>query len=152
MLTCTFAGHREVFHKGIDKKLLKTLKQLAKLDSEFCFYFGGMGDFDSMCVSAVLELMCLYRQKKFRMVLVAPYMTKHLNDFRECYEMLYDEIIIPGESAEVYFKRSIFARNRWMADQSEYMIAYVHRDFGGAYDTMKYAEGKGVKVINLVGE
>lgn len=150
MITCTFAGHREIFHKGIDQKLTAELEKLLRLDSEFLFYFGEMGEFDSLCINTVWQLMRDNPEKSIRMVLVMPYMTKQLNFMREYYQSVFHEVIIPGESAEVHFKRAIFTRNRWMVDHSQYLIAYVHRNFGGAFETVKYAMGKNVDVLNLL--
>lgn len=43
---------------------------------------------------------------------------------------MYDEVYVPGELAGVHPKSAITKRNRLMVDQSQYLIAYVHRDFG----------------------
>lgn len=40
-------------------------------------------------------------------------------------------------------------RNRWMVDRADCLIAYLFRDYGGAYETVKYAKKQGKPVINL---
>ena len=36
-----------------------------------------------------------------------------------------------------------------MVDRADCLIAYLFRDFGGAYETIKYAKNQGKPVINL---
>ena len=49
----------------------------------------------------------------------------------------------------VHYKAAIKKRNRWMVDQADKILAYVYRDFGGAFDTIKYALRTGKPVLNL---
>ena len=52
---------------------------------------------------------------------------------------LYDDIIIPTELAGVYYKSAIKKRNRWLVDHSDFIIGYTIRNYGGAYEAIKYA-------------
>ena len=61
----------------------------------------------------------------------------------------FDDILIPAELADIHYKRAIPARNRWLVDNSDYLIAMVWRDFGGAYTTLRYAQKQGKKIILL---
>lgn len=72
-----------------------------------------------------------------------------LNEYKEIYENDYDEIIIPSELAGVHPKSAITKRNRWMVDKSELIICYIQRDFGGAFDTIKYANRQSKIIIEL---
>ena len=149
MTACTFAGHREVYQAGVESKIEKTVCQLLQTDHEFIFYTGGMGSFDDMCSSAVRAAKRHHSGLNISLSLVLPYMSNRLNTEKEYYHSLYDEIIIPAELADVHYRSAIKMRNRWMVDQAVHVIAYVHRDFGGAHDTMKYARRQGKSVINL---
>lgn len=62
---------------------------------------------------------------------------------------MYDEVIVPMELAGVHYKSAITKRNRWMVDASQVLIAFVYRDHGGAYSTLRYAQKKNLQVINL---
>lgn len=75
-------------------------------------------------------------------------MTK-VNTDKDSYKNLYDDIIIPMELSDAHYKSAITKRNRWIIDRSDCLIAYVYRDFGGAYTTMKYAYHKKKEIINL---
>ena len=149
MLCCSFAGHRDVFVPEIDRKIAEALDTIIENDDRFVFYTGGMGEFDGKCASAVRAAKHRFPAKQIRLVLVLPYMTGNVNTDKHYLETAYDEVMIPIELADVHPKAAIQKRNRWMVDRSDILLACVYRDFGGAYDTMKYALHKGVKVINL---
>ena len=76
-------------------------------------------------------------------------MSNQLNVEKKYYESLYDEIILPAELINVHYKAAIPLRNRWMVNQSDFVIAYVSRRFGGAYTTYQYAQKLGKPIINL---
>lgn len=150
MKYCTFAGHREVFVSEIADKIDSEIEKILMKDNAFAFFCGGMGEFDSMCAGAVRSAKRMNRDKNIRLILVCPYMSDSLNKYKEYYETDYDDIIIPEEILESHYKSAITKRNRWMIDNSDYLIAYVRKDYGGAYNTLKYAQKKeGLTVINL---
>lgn len=78
------------------------------------------------------------------MILVLPY---HVKD-EKYYEEFYDEVILPLEE-KTHFKAALTKRNEWLVDNSDLLIAYVENSMGGAYNTLKYAEKKGVRIINI---
>ena len=108
-----------------------------------------MGEIDGLCARVVRSAQRRHPHLDIRLALVLPYMTNRLNKDKLYYETSYDEIIIPEEFAGVHYKGAIKKRNRWMVDKSQYVIAYIHRNFGGALETMNYAQMQGKNVINL---
>ncbi len=149
MTTCTFAGHKEVYQSGVEQRLTETLDKILATDDEFVFYNGGMGSFDGMCATAVKAAKRRYPDKKITLILVQPYMSNSLNTYKEYYEQRYDEILIPAELDGVHYKSAIGKRNRWMVDNSQYLIAFVYRSFGGALTTLRYAERLKKQVFNI---
>lgn len=149
MVSCAFAGHREVYGANVDALLKVTIENLLKKDISFTFYTGDMGEFDQLCSSAVRTAKRQHPALDIRLIAVLPYMMTRINAYKVQYECLYDEIIIPTELSEIHYKSAIAARNRWMVERSDYLIAYVYRDFGGAYTTLKYAQQVGKEIINL---
>lgn len=149
MLCATFAGHRSPLLPGVERKLETVLEWLLEKDDQLLFYVGGMGEFDECCAASVRAAKSRHGEKKIQIILVLPYMTNKLNTDRIYYESSYDDVMIPFELSEAHWKAAIRKRNRWMVDRSNFLIAYVYRDFGGAYDTICYARRKGVPVINL---
>ena len=152
MTVCTFAGHREVYQANIADKLDEAISRIIKNDDCFRFLVGGMGDFDGMCSSAVRRAKRNYPNKQISLELILPYLTQELNENKSYYEISYDDVVVPIELAGVHYKSVITKRNRWMVDKSDWMIAFVYRDFGGAYTSLRYAEKKGLQIINLAKE
>ena len=62
---------------------------------------------------------------------------------------MYDEIIIPDCVINSHYKSAISVRNRWMVENSDIILSYIHRNFGGAFTAVKYAVRLNKKVINL---
>lgn len=61
---------------------------------------------------------------------------------------LYDYIVYP--SLEKFpLKFAIKYRHMYMVDCAEWVISYVVQNYGGAYNTYKYAEKKNKKIYNL---
>lgn len=147
---CTFIGHSFVFSATVENRLKDEIEAyLAGID-EASFYVGGRGEFDGMAAAAVRVAKARHKDKKIQLYLIEPYFHAGLNRDKDFNEKLYDGIIIPQELIGVHPKAAIHKRNRWMCDQAELLIAFVCRDFGGAYETLQYAERKGnIRIINL---
>ena len=56
VLSCTFAGHREVYEKDAAAKIECAVHQLIEKDERFCFYTGGMGEFGCMCERTIRRI------------------------------------------------------------------------------------------------
>ena len=76
------------------------------------------------------------------MVLVQPYPRKIEG------EDLYDEVFIPEELRTLPPKAAIPARNRWLVEHSQHIVAYVRRD-GGAATTLRLALARGLTLHEL---
>ena len=149
MTVCTFAGHREVFLSYVNQDIDNALSELVQSEDDYMFYSDGMGDFDFMCEAAVRRLKKRCPHLNIRLNLVLPYMTNQINRDKDYYESRFDDIIIPMDLMGVHYKAAIKKRNRWMVDQADKILAYVYRDLGGAFDTIKYALHTGKPVLNL---
>lgn len=149
MISCTFAGHREVYDCRLDNLLELTIENILKKDNSFVFYCGDMGEFDKMCSVAVRTAKRRHPELDIKLMLVLPHMMSKINTDKYFYENLYDEVIIPIELSDVHYKSAITKRNRWIVDESDFLIAYVYKEYGGAYTTLKYACRKKKEIINL---
>ena len=147
---CTFAGHSLVCAPYIEQRLENEIEAFLSDIDKASFYVGGRGEFDSMAAAAVRAAKAHHKDKKIQLYLIEPYFHAGLNRDKEYNEKMYDGIIIPQELIGVHPKAAIQKRNRWMCDQADCLISYVQRDFGGAYQTLKYAKQKGdIRIINL---
>ena len=87
-------------------------------------------------------------ENSIRLILALPYMRERINRNRGFYTSFYDEIVVPCDTS-AYSKGAFSLCNRWKVDRSDFVISFVTKSFGGAFETVKYAEKKGKKVINL---
>lgn len=152
MIGCTFAGHRDV--TGISVSDIMAVLETIILESDEgieCFV-GGMGKFDELSASAVRVLKRKYKSRKINLVLVLPYMQQKINEDKAYYEMMYDEIIVQSHLDGVHYKKAIVLRNRWMVEQSKYVIAMVQHRYGGAFATLQFAEKNKKVIFNLLND
>lgn len=149
VISCTFAGHRKVYDHNVKSSIEIAIENILKKDHSFVFYSGDMGEFDKMCSTAVRTAKRRHPELDIKLLAVLPYMMTKVNTEKDSYKNLYDDIIIPMELSRAHYKSAITKRNRWIVDRSDFLIAYVYRDFGGAYATLKYACRKKKEIINL---
>jgi len=141
--TVVFIGHSECY--GIDKeKLTETIENLIT-DGFDTFLNGGKGLFDSACGEIVYKLKQKYPEIKN--YLIVPYVNNYVAK-KEC----FDEIIYPEELSTTHYKAKIQKRNRYMIEKSSVAVCYVNHSWGGAAQSYKLAERKGLKIINLAKE
>ena len=140
---CCGFGHREIFG-NITEKIVTAVKKAAEQGCEL-FYTGAMGEFDEIFSSAVRIMKKTY--PNIKLVYVKPYLTKEINESRDYFYSLYDDIIIPTELADIHYKTVITKRNQWIIDKCDVVIGYTIRDYGGAYKAIGYAKKKGKEII-----
>ena len=145
-LSCCGFGHR-VLLLDVEKPLREVLERLVTERGATVFYTGGMGEFDELFARTVRSMK--RTDPRLRLVLVMPYLTRELSSEKAYYEDRYDEILIPAELDSVHPKAAIGLRNRWMVDRSDFVIAALHRDFGGAAEAVRYAERIGKEVVRV---
>lgn len=139
MSVCTFFGHRDTSWK-LEEELCGLLRKLILSTDIDMFYIGNQGDFDKIALSAVKKMQTEFLHIKYYIVL-AYLPTKSKID---------EENTLYPEGLENVPKRfAINSRNKWLVDNSEYVITCVSRNFGGAAKFKEYAERKNKKVIEL---
>lgn len=134
----TFCGHREVPEPEIVSAWLhETVEGLINEGTDR-FYLGGYGRFDALAAAVVREQK--ERHPEIRSVLVLPYLDREYDADR------YDETLYPPlESTPRRF--AISKRNEYMIDGADCVIAYVVHDFGGAYNSLCYAQRKHKRIV-----
>ena len=145
----TFAGHSSVSSPQKVKKIVKEQIQSSIVGAELVTcYIGGYGDFDDICACACRELKQKYGN--IEIIYVTPYMNssqmakiKDMQRFGLCDGSTYPPI------EKVPLRFAIAKRNEWMIKESDLVIAYVNREYGGAYKSFRVAKRKGKKIINI---
>lgn len=144
--SCTFAGHSTA-PETLKNELIAAVTDLIENQGVTTFYVGNHGRFDSLSASAVRAVK--QSHKDIRLILVVPKMSSTIDNNKDYYSDMYDEILIPAESDAAHYKAMITVRNRWMVDNSDYIITYIRREHGGAYNTYKYAKKQNISIISL---
>jgi len=146
MKACCGFGHRNVFENICDR--LDNAVETAIQQGCEIFYTGAMGEFDGLFSSSVHAAKKKYPHIK--LICVKPYFTNNINTDRDYYNAMYDDVIIPPEIIGVHYKSAIKARNQWMIDNSDIVLVYTVRDYGGAYEARKYSDRNNKQIITLV--
>ena len=143
MKSCCGFGHRNVFENigdRLDSAVEAVIQQGCKV-----FYTGAMGEFDSLFSSAVRK--AKKSHPHIMLICVKPYFTNDINIDRDYYAAMYDDVIIPPELIGVHYKAAIKARNRWMIDNSDVILIYTVRNYGGACEAKRYAQHENKAII-----
>lgn len=134
----TFCGHRDVFDpEAVSAWLNVTIEGLIREGAD-CFYLGGYGQFDALAAAVVQKQKERYLE--IRSILVLPYLDRPFN------ASAYDEMVYPPLE-NVPKRYAISRRNAYMIDRSDVVIAFVTHSFGGAYNSLCYAQRKQKRII-----
>ncbi len=150
--TVCFTGHRQIPVEDKDIITQRLERIITDLISRgYCnFYAGGALGFDTVAAQTVLQLKEKYPEIKLLLALPCISQTSGwpVQDVTE-YERiksLADEVVYTSER---YFSGCMHKRNRYLADNSSICICYLTRNSGGTAYTVKYADSKGLRIINV---
>ena len=138
MSACTFFGHGDCPETKYTN-ILQAIQNLIKEKKVTTFYVGTQGNFDSLVYRALCCLQADYLQ--IRIYRVLAYLPNG-ND-------IIPDSILPEGIELVHPRYAISWRNRWMIEHSDYVIAYITHNFGGAARFVDEAKRKGKTVIDL---
>lgn len=137
-MTCGFFGHSDT-PDMIRDRLRESIVDLIENQGADLFYVGNHGNFDRMAAGILREMSEVYPHIRYYVVLA--YLTKHSP---------HDVSTVFPEGIECVPKRfAIKFRNRFIVEQSDVIVVYVNRSFGGAFEFTETARKKGVEIINV---
>ena len=150
-MICSFFGHRtitltEELYAAAATEILKAVDFGCRT-----FYFGGYGEFDSLCYKIVKGIKEEKKELGIRLVYCVPQESQLRKRVRYFTPEDYDEVIYLMPSFD-YWYTSIYYRNLAMIDKSDYVIFYAENvQNSGAYKAYKYANKKKAdkKIVNL---
>lgn len=155
MSSCCFTGHRLIKNsEELQKKLLTVLETLIK-DGAEDFYAGGAIGFDTIAAEAVLRLREKYPHIRLHLVLPCcrDEQTKY---WTAAQKEEYDRILSLADTAEyisdAYSLDCMKRRNARLAELADCFVCFYDkkRPAGGTFQTLRMAEKKGIKIINLI--
>lgn len=139
-MTVTFFGHKDT-PKEIEPTLRVTLVDLIENQGASVFYVGNNGNFDTM-VRRQLENLSQTYPITYNVVLA--YLPTKKSEYDD-----FTNTLIPEGIESVPKRFAISWRNKWMIGQSDIVITYVARTYGGAWQFKAMAERQGKTVIEL---
>ena len=153
IFTVAFFGHRYIdlfsqAESGVEKYIKDLLINYEYVD----FLVGRDGEFDQIVSSTVKRMKRAVRDDNSSLIWVLPYPKAEYEKNEDNFYEYYDEIEICEESSRAHFKSAIQIRNRYMVDRADLVICYIDHENGGAYQTVKYAEKQGKKIIKIANE
>lgn len=137
---CCFFGHRDT-PNSIESKLEQTIIDLIENKSVDTFYVGNQGGFDALVRSTLKKLKQKYPHINYAVVLAYMPTKKNGRD--------YSDTIYPDGLENVPRKFAIDRRNKWLIDNSDYVVVYISRSYGGAAKFYELAVKRKKNVINL---
>ena len=138
MSACTFFGHGDCPETKYSN-ILQAIQNLITEKNIITFYVGTQGNFDSLVYRALCNLRADFPQ--IRIYRVLAYLPKDNS-------LISDNILLEGIEL-IHSRYAISWRNRWMIDRSDYVIAIITRNYGGAARFVDEAKRKGKTVISL---
>ena len=140
-----FIGYRKIDEQHHLEEPLDNIIKKQLQEKEFVeLLVGCKGDFDILASVSAKMVQRAEGKQNSRLVLVKSCHTKD-DDF---YERFYDEvryIELKSDHQSINFKQ-----NQWMIDHADLVVFYVEPDLHSeAMKALKYAQKKGVKIINL---
>ena len=139
-MVCTFFGHKDT-PKEIEPTLRSTLIELIENKNVSVFYVGNNGNFDTLVRRQLEDLSQTY---PITYSVVLAYLPTEKNKYDNLTNTIYPE------GLETVPKRfAIPWRNKWMIQQSDVVVTYVTRNFGGAAQFKALAERLNKHIINL---
>ena len=109
---------------------------------------GCNGGFDK-CVTNYLYELKNDKYHQIKICLVLDYLDRKFDEYdKRMIKKYFDDIIYPPIENRMK-KFAIVYRNKWMIDNSDYVIFFVHKSWGGAKLAMDYAKKQNKNYINL---
>ena len=161
-LGCCFTGYRpEKFgfeltpdnqnYNDFSRKLYDNIIDLSEAGVTV-FYSGMAMGFDIMAAEAVIDIMKLRPELGFRLVACLPYI-EQASAYPPDWKARYDAALEESERvillSDRYYRGCFQTRNKYMVDNSDFVLTYFDGSSGGTKNTVAYARKKGRGIINL---
>lgn len=147
---CCVFGHWEIDEKEIEieEKLKEAFIDLIEKKNVKTFFFGGFGNFDSLCYKVVTELKNKYTDLS-RIYVCDDY--KYIDRPWKRHVWLkarvYEEFVYFDMEYRGFYKR-IYFRNCEIINHSDYGVFYIRKtENSGAYKALLYAKKKKIGII-----
>lgn len=125
-------------------KLEEAVEKLIIKDSVSSFLVGNQGHFDGMALDVLRKLQVKYPHINYNVVLAyVPGEKEDWNPFD------FNETMLPEGIEGIHPRYAISWRNKWMVNESEYVICYITHSWGGAAKYVEMATKKKKNIVNI---
>ena len=160
--SCCFTGYRpEKFpfkfsadntqYIAFENRLTQTIYKLCE-NGCHTFYSGMAMGFDIVAAECVLLSREVCRTSSIKLVCAVPFIEQS-KSFPKEWQQRYNDILTKADevilTSDKYFSSCYMRRNRFMVDNSDFVVTWFDGKSGGTKSTMDYARRLGRTVINL---
>lgn len=143
ILTCCFFGHKDT-PSTIKPELRAVIVDLIENRECDSFLVGHQGSFDSLVLGVLRNLKHEYPHITYNIALA--YMPGEKTEW-ELYKP--EETMFPDGLESVHPRFAISWRNKWLVNESDYVVCYITHSWGGAAQYVELAQKKKKTVINI---
>lgn len=158
---CCFTGYRpdkfpfklkkgDLRYENMENALVEVILKLAEQNCRI-FYTGMAMGFDLIAAETVLALKNAFNPP-LKLIGVIPFAGQS-NHFPELWREHFNKVLQGADEtvtlSDTYFNGCFQTRNKYMVDNSDYVITWYDGQRGGTANTLKYAERTGRQVFNI---
>lgn len=153
--TCCFTGHRDIPKEKYETVAEKLERTIRELEQKNVIYFGAGGalGFDTLAAQSVIKLKA--ELPRIKLILVLPCRSQ-AQKWPEPDQQVYETIKAQADkivyTSQDYTSDCMFKRNRHLVEHSGICVCYLIKQRGGTAYTVRYAQTKGLQIINLAEE
>ncbi len=165
IISCCFTGYRpQKFPFPLDSSDIRYIDFENRLTAEIVtlinsgcltFYTGMAMGFDIIAAECVVTLAEAMKDHAVRLVCAVPF-KEQAKSYSPDWKLRYNNILAKADSiiliSDDYYRNCYFDRNRFMVDNSDFVLTWFDGSKGGTKNTIDYAKSINRKVINLYTE
>ena len=161
-LSCCFTGYRpqkfpfplsreNAAYLNFENSLLAKITELVNAGC-LTFYTGMAMGFDIIAAECVLSVSKAMKHHAIRLICAIPFLDQ-AKSFSPEWKERYESVLARADGAvlisDKYYPKCYFDRNRFMVDNSDFVLTWFDGSSGGTKNTVEYAKSISRKVINI---
>ena len=162
ILSCCFTGYRpqkfpfalspdDSRYTDFENRLIGKIAELVR-NGCLTFITGMAMGFDIVAAECVLSVADAMKGHAVRLVCSIPFLGQ-ADAYPPEWKNRYNRILSRADQtvliSDKYYRRCYFDRNRFMVDNSDFVLTWFDGSAGGTKNTIEYAKGKSREVINI---
>lgn len=149
---CSFAGYVQDFNNTDDEKLKlvikKQIRNLINNHSVVEFYVCAESNFDLLCIDCMEEIKREYTSVKLCLMLSE---FSHDTELDKYLLNLFDEVVYLS-IRKLSPQYTLFQKNDWLIEKSDFLIAYLNKNFSCSKKLIKYTDESGQLIVDNLNE